>query len=720
MALPGPDLTIYGLWALYARPRSEHVRREDLQAIARKVEQVEDEAAIPEPLRGFVRHLQVDIAEDDGIVLNADFFGQQPQSETSWESSPSGRGGAAVSSDPGRRRAPYFFPLPYNQEQARIIDTLENRGVAVVTGPPGTGKSHTIANIIAHYMATDRRVLVTAKTAEAISVVKEKLPESLGRLTIAVVHSDREGAKQLEDAISAMSRDARAVDRNEMRQTIQDLEARIIETENAADGIDARLGAIARANLEAIPYRGQDMLPMDLAETLRREREAHDWFVDRPRPGKLATLPDNTIEEIRELRRLLGRDLAYLGQGNLPSPEDLPGARELIEANKQAAQMHGQPIEDFTGAPMMVRDDAFAEDRGRALASELMELDRWLAECPPWARDLYCAEVALSLPGADEGRDDFAQLRAAIGWLQDFTRATDPLQPGVCEWPNTLPEAEQFWRAVADLAQGRQPIGFMASLFKRDLKAALAQVRVEGKAPAGPEDWSRVEETWRWRKAYRAFLERWPGAPALPDLPNALANPRDVRTALAAVLEWAREAEIRGIRAPKLADETRALFIYGLQSTKLFVTPIIPRSVGRCGQICRRRQSAIPPWMCSNARHSPAPVRSFIFSANSRRPSTARRSIRRTSWRPEMLSPSSSRGCRGGYPTSGASKRCSRTLAPPARPHGRPRLPIPIAARARCFLSHGARPGDGPRPWPRWRRSMRWRTLIPCGRPRRS
>ena len=37
VALPGPDLTIYGLWALYARPRSEHVRREDLRAIARSL-----------------------------------------------------------------------------------------------------------------------------------------------------------------------------------------------------------------------------------------------------------------------------------------------------------------------------------------------------------------------------------------------------------------------------------------------------------------------------------------------------------------------------------------------------------------------------------------------------------------------------------------------------------------------------------------------------------
>ena len=108
--------------------------------------------------------------------------------------------------------------------------------------------------------------------------------------------------------------------------------------------------------------------------------------------------------------------------------------------------------------------------------------------CPPWARDLYRAKVALRLPGADEEPAEFAHLHAAIEWLQGFVRATDALQPGFCEWPNTLPDAEEFWRSVADLAQGRQPIGFMASLFKRDLKAALAQVRVEGKAPAGLVD----------------------------------------------------------------------------------------------------------------------------------------------------------------------------------------------------------------------------------------
>jgi very-short-patch-repair endonuclease len=568
VAEPAPDLAIYGLWAIYARPRSEHVRREDLQVMARKVEQAEGEDAIPEPLRGFVRHLQTEEpAEDNEFRFDPGFFGQHGRSETGWGSSKA-RGKGAASTSPGsgqsRRRAPYFFPLPYNEEQARIIDMLEEKGVAVVTGPPGTGKSHTIANIIAHYMATDRRVLVTAKTAEAISVVQDKLPESIGRLTIAVVHSDREGAKQLEDAISAMSKDARAVDRNDTLRRIQELESRVVATEEAAAEIDSKLGAIARANLQPISYRARDMLPMDLAETLREEREAHGWFVDRPRPGALASLPEGAVEEIRVLRRRLGRDLVYLGQDRLLDPDDLPGARELIEANRQAAEIHGRPVDDFAGAPMMVRDDASAEDRGRALAAALMETDGWLMCCAPWVRELYRAEVARMLPGAGEEPEDFARLRSAIEWLKGFVRATEPYRPGICEWPATLSDAEEFWRAVADLARGHQPIGLMARLFRRDLKAALDSVRVQGVAPALPEHWSVVQETRRWRDAYRAFLPGWPGAPALPELPGVEADPAEVRAALDAVLDCVREVELQARRAPELADEARALFIYGL------------------------------------------------------------------------------------------------------------------------------------------------------------
>ncbi len=47
-----------------------------------------------------------------------------------------------------------YLPLPANKEQQRIVEYLRYGEGVVVEGPPGTGKSHTIANLVCHLLAT--------------------------------------------------------------------------------------------------------------------------------------------------------------------------------------------------------------------------------------------------------------------------------------------------------------------------------------------------------------------------------------------------------------------------------------------------------------------------------------------------------------------------------------------------------------------------------------
>ncbi|MDR1475437.1 MAG: AAA family ATPase [Holosporales bacterium] len=65
-----------------------------------------------------------------------------------------------------------FFPKPYNDEQMSIVQKMNSSNGALVQGPPGTGKSHTIANLICHLLAKGQRILVTAKTSRALSVLR--------------------------------------------------------------------------------------------------------------------------------------------------------------------------------------------------------------------------------------------------------------------------------------------------------------------------------------------------------------------------------------------------------------------------------------------------------------------------------------------------------------------------------------------------------------------
>ena len=64
-----------------------------------------------------------------------------------------------------------YFPKPYNDEQVQIIQLLEVHDGVVVQGPPGTGKTHTIANVISHYLANGKRVLVTSMKDPALAVL---------------------------------------------------------------------------------------------------------------------------------------------------------------------------------------------------------------------------------------------------------------------------------------------------------------------------------------------------------------------------------------------------------------------------------------------------------------------------------------------------------------------------------------------------------------------
>ena len=87
---------------------------------------------------------------------------------------------AVAPAPPGARALDLCGPLP--------------TGTTVLEASAGTGKTHTIANIVSHYMAMGKRTLVTARTPEAIAAVREKLPENLRPLVISSVGSDREGA----------------------------------------------------------------------------------------------------------------------------------------------------------------------------------------------------------------------------------------------------------------------------------------------------------------------------------------------------------------------------------------------------------------------------------------------------------------------------------------------------------------------------------------------
>ena len=72
-----------------------------------------------------------------------------------------------------------LMPLPADASQMAVVATADRGKDFVIIGPPGTGKSQTIANLIAHMLGAGKTVLFVSEKTAALEVVYRRL-QSIG------------------------------------------------------------------------------------------------------------------------------------------------------------------------------------------------------------------------------------------------------------------------------------------------------------------------------------------------------------------------------------------------------------------------------------------------------------------------------------------------------------------------------------------------------------
>jgi len=555
---PGETLEIVSSWVLYARPRTVGARADDLQRLAETTAAASGEGsasvAVPPGLVGFVRDLS------DSVP---DAANRAPTS-TPGEGAPGGERGGERGSERGSERGEtassgrrdgtrptgigYYFPLAWNEEQARIIDELERSPVVTVTGPPGTGKTHTIANIVSHYMATGRRVLVTARTAEAIAAVREKLPPELASLVIASVGSDREGTRQLEEAIERLSDEVVSLDETAVRESVQRLEASIAGLDAERANLERDLAAIAAENLAPLEWDGTELSAMEVALRLAAEGPVHAWFEDRPDGPPPATL-DAVIDELRETLPGVADDLAYL-RVELPIVANIPGTGELLDVHRAVQAQSVEPARDVGEQPAMARDTLDADQRAGELLVILARAEAKFDSLEPWVRTAIGHEVS-ALASGRQGSSTFDPL---LAMADRFGSAS----PGELRLDATGLDMGALNVAVDKACAGGKPLSVFERFGNKKLAHALDELRIDGSEPVGEADWQRVRDTLRVAAMRAELVDAWEHASRrlpLPGLPPSLSGMvdavRDVTRwhakivrAARQVVEWVEPLEV--------------------------------------------------------------------------------------------------------------------------------------------------------------------------------
>lgn len=328
--------------------------------------------------------------------------------------------------------AELFAPLPADSSQLAAVVASARGHSFVLDGPPGCGKSQTIANMIAHNLALGRRVLFVAEKRAALDVVQRRLADKgLGpfclelhsaKATKAAVLKQLDAAWTTRDELTAdeWAREAEAA--RTLRDELNEVVALLHRIEpngwsiHRAIGVSVRDGGEAAPRLAFGPEAGHDAAAMArMREIARRLGLARADVDDLPPAfdaiGATAWSPAWQEEVVASAAALPGA-LAALDDArdrlraatSLPLPAGDRAELGRLEAfARLVLEMHGHDLR-FAFAPAMA-DQIAAAREGLALIA------RYRAE-----------ESALSAPYAPEAarRIDLAATGAA--WAEAGTR----------------------------------------------------------------------------------------------------------------------------------------------------------------------------------------------------------------------------------------------------------------------------------------------------------
>lgn len=417
---------------------------------------------------------------------------------------------------------------PANPEQLAIAHEVEHNNVVLVQGPPGTGKTHTIANLLGHFLSQGKRVLVTSHTTKALSVVKDLLPKEIQPLCVTMLGDRKDLEQTSSELITRLT-----------RLNVEDLEARIralgLERHRLGTALADRRRRIfeqRRIEHEAVEFNGRRYTLTEIAKFLH-EAERLQALI----PGEVAEGPlPLSFRELLELYGTNGRwdaETARDLSGLLPGFELLPDADTMRGMNRRWRDVLAEDAGDVTiderrsasgerlhafmkgGETLLV-----APESGISALTPAMDLS-------PLTETDEMKRLALSLGLADEGcREAFEQLERELAAANELALAVDRASlldnrtviiPDAIDADAAMKAAEWFTANDPDGSTG-----FLGRLFNKEAREAadaLSGVEVDGSRPASKEAFEAVALHARLKAAVKTVARTWDSLAERADAP---------------------------------------------------------------------------------------------------------------------------------------------------------------------------------------------------------
>ena len=527
----GEHLCVTDTWCLFARVRDSNMFIEDLARFEGEIEAIGD---LPPALQAILTEPS-SVLED---VVLPPFRGLSYVSGS--------QGGDA----PAAKVHELYFPKPYNDEQVQIIQLLEVHDGVVVQGPPGTGKTHTIANVISHYLANGKRVLVTSMKDPALAVLQEKLPEDIRPLAISLLSSEADGMKQFEFAIQKISSEVQRIDRALYKREIGQIDDEINTLHGQMASADREITQWAERNLSDLEIDGERLSPTHAALQVAAAQDEINGFADQIGIGE-EHRPRFTLQDIialREARLELKDSLSYLGL-KVPQLDDFPDAQTLIQVHQDLAQESQLQHKESTGeVPRLLDASAQTLEQAQALVEHLGQLQALRTQLKSAEHSWVPAMQAYLM--RNPNADVLALFDSLKGEIEEALAGRKAFVARPVSLAFELQAQPEVVAAIDNLAQGRRPFGLSGLIGKGSQKQLLDNIVVLGSKPQSDQDWAHVQAFVRFQQLGRTLLLRWNALAAEMPLPTLETDAEQLLAAARAIEQYgdiirAEQGEVR-------------------------------------------------------------------------------------------------------------------------------------------------------------------------------
>ncbi|MCR5089810.1 MAG: AAA family ATPase, partial [Oscillospiraceae bacterium] len=374
---------------------------------------------------------------------------------------------------PAWEMKPLLEVLPLNSEQSQAVETALNSDLTIVTGPPGTGKSQVVTDLLVNIAWNGKSALFSSHNNKAVDVVDCRVNALSARPSLLRIGSNQYAARLADIIVKLLSSSSTAQDQSDLQflqlqydrlidreRELRAQKEQLVQERNAFDEKEQIFCSVREiVGDHLLTFNRQDCGRIassakayaNAVERLMRENNGFfaRLFWGRVEPERYADMKDaeNTYNAYAARYGLkpAGTDVSP------ESAQELVSAAEKFEAALSLALEYRPVLESGRSAPRMEDVDAQLADIKARRADIAQQLwDKWLK--------------AKNISFTYEQRREMSNYVSAMKLTDANDLLNDPeLRRQYTEMVGLLTEIMQCWAVTSLSAKSRIP--FSAHLF---------------------------------------------------------------------------------------------------------------------------------------------------------------------------------------------------------------------------------------------------------------